>query len=99
MTIAISIFDVTPDMLPDRKKPRRTGACFKPEFHLVRGHIRDYVPPDDLRDSYGVTLKQRRQDCPRCGIRYTADNPISHPGFDDNCRDCAEVVALIKKLV
>lgn len=97
MTIAISIFDVTPDMLPARQPPR--APRFKPEFHLVRGHIRDYVPPDDTRDSYGVPLKQRRQYCPRCGIRYSVCNPMSNPGFDDNCRDCAEVVALIKKLV
>jgi hypothetical protein len=95
--IRVSVFDVTPDMLPIPRGSRERR--FKPEFYLVRGHIRDYVPSDNERDSYGIPLKCRRQRCPRCGIRYTTSNPIADPGRDDNCRDCAEVVALIRDLV
>lgn len=89
MTIAISIFDVTPDMLPDRRVDLDVSAP-NVELCLVRGYIQIARPPQ--RDSYGIRTDRPRQHCTRCGIRYSASNFRTD---DDTCRDCAEVVALI----
>lgn len=61
-TIAVSIFDVTLDMLPERRQPQAEPAA---------GPAR---PPQC--DSYGIPVdRPRPKRCARCGIHYTASNP------------------------
>lgn len=107
VTIAISIFDVTPDMLPDRRpapetssrprvrrKPRPAKVAQDPSTPGIElCLVRGYVraAPTPLRDSYGIRTDQRRRTCGRCGIRYTGSNPEA----GGTCRDCADVVDLI----
>ncbi len=106
MTIAISIFDVTLDMLPERHPapPPPTRPRVKPRPRPVKVEqdpstpgielclVRGFVRAAaiPLRDSYGIRTGQRRRSCGRCGIRYSGSNPE----VADICRDCADVVAL-----
>ncbi|WP_157517337.1 hypothetical protein [Mycobacterium sp. MS1601] len=76
-------------------RPARDPSAPHVEVCLVRGYVR--AAPTPRCDSYGIPLARPREYCPRCGIRYTAENPILDPGLGAECRDCSDVGALLNK--